>query len=217
MTLLDQASAQFESGKYKAAIATLWSAEANLRGSDDADGALRMLHLVSKLHEVTKGGLRDQCEELARQADKIGYRARAIAVISECVLWGGSGLPIQRPREGTWDLIFKEDRVFVHQTIGQADGQTLSLDWWGLSVEVTVAKQKRTTTLYVGGPLAIAATAVGVAYGLGIDKYTLVSVGSPFGDLILSAGQRPVQSVRQTLRPVFDRLGATSGQSSQAS
>lgn len=46
------------------------------------------------------------------------------------LLWGGSGLPIQRPREGTWDLIFKEDRVYVRQTIGQADGQTLPLDWW---------------------------------------------------------------------------------------
>lgn len=207
MTLLDEASSQFEAGRYRDAIATLWTVEANLRGSDDSAGALRMLEIVSELHEVTKGGQRKQCEELAQQANKIGYRAEALAVIPEGVLVGGGGLPVQRPQEGRWDLIFKTDHVFVHQTIDAADAQTLTLGWHGLSVDVAVAKRKRTTQIYFGLPIiAVPATLLGVTYGLGTDKYTLVHLATPAGDMVLNVGQIPIQSVRRTLAPVFEKI-----------
>lgn len=207
MAPLDEASSQFEAGRFKEAVATLWTVEANLRGSDDSTGALRMLELVSKLHEVTKGGLRRQCDELAQQANKIGYRAEALAVIPEGVLVGGGGLPVQRPQEGRWDLIFKTDCVFVHQTIDAADAQTLALGWPGLSVDVAVAKRKRTPQIYFGLPIiAVPATLLGVAYGFGTDKYTLVHLATPAGDMVLNVGQIPIQSVRRTLVPVVERI-----------
>jgi hypothetical protein len=211
LTLLDQASSQFESGKYKASVVTLWQAEVLLRGSDDADGAFRLLELASKLREVTKGSLRDQCDQLVRRANKIGYRAGAIATIPACSLAGGFGFPIQRPQEGKWDLVFNEAQVFVHQVIDQIDAQTLVIGWDRLTVNLEAFRRKRAApTLFIGGgivaPIALAASLMNLADALGTDICTLVHVRSPLGELVLAAGLRPPRAVRQILSPVLDRL-----------
>jgi hypothetical protein len=120
----DKARQQFEAGKYKAACRTLEEFEYEVRGGDNVEGAQGLLDLASALRERTTGSIRDECDELVgharralNDADDAATRSGAMAVIPDCRLVGGCGFVIERPSDGTWDLIFKDDRVLVRQVV----------------------------------------------------------------------------------------------------
>lgn len=67
---LDEARRLFEAGKYRAACATLWELECQVRGGDDTGGAQGLLDLASALRERTRGNIRNECDSLVACAHK---------------------------------------------------------------------------------------------------------------------------------------------------
>ena len=132
-TMLDKARREFEAGKYKAAVSTLWDVEREVRGGDDIEGAQGLLDVASALREQAAGKFRGDCDALCGYARKAldqateresgaDLRAGALAVLPGCRLIGGSGFDIERPSEGTWDVIFKDEQVLLHQEVRSVSG-----------------------------------------------------------------------------------------------
>ena len=97
---LEKARQQFEAGNYKAAVATMWDVERDVRGGDDTAGAQGLMDLATALREQAGGKFRNDCDALCGYARKaldqgvrrgIDLRVGALAVLSGCRLLGGSG------------------------------------------------------------------------------------------------------------------------------
>lgn len=73
-TNLDRARQQFDEGKYKQAVETLWYAQAEVRMADDMEGAQDLLDLAKALHEVTNGSAQRDCDQLAQSAREMLHR-----------------------------------------------------------------------------------------------------------------------------------------------
>ncbi len=226
---LDKARQQFEAGKYKAAVSTLWSVERDIRGGGDPEGAQSLLDLASGLREKTSGGVRDECDALANYArkalDEAAGRAAdprngSMAVLAACRLIGGSGFDIERPAEGTWDLVFRDDAVLVQQVVRgttgadyRGRGQTLRIEWDGLGVRIGGAGAMRKGGGFIGGGFSVAGAAAGMLTASALNAMTtstsidtVVHLETPSGELFLHYGQQTPEVLRRTLSPVFTKL-----------
>jgi hypothetical protein len=209
-----------------------------VRGGDDIGGAQALLDLASALREQTAGRLRADCDALSGYAHKAlaqgakrgaDLRVGALAVLLGCRLIGGSGFDIERPSEGTWDLIFKDDRVLLHQqAVSSASGegyrpeQMLEIGWDGLSVDIGGAGAMRKGGRFFGGGFGIAGAAAGMLTASALNAMTsstsidtVIHLQTPSGELFLHYGQQTPEVLRRTLSPVFTKLrqGQPSGSS----
>lgn len=106
---LEKARQQFEAGNYKAAVATMWDVERDVRGGDDTAGAQGLLDLATALREQAGGKFRSDCDALCGYARKaldqgvrrgIDLRGGALAVLSGCRLLGAPASTSSFPRKG---------------------------------------------------------------------------------------------------------------------
>jgi hypothetical protein len=228
-TMLDKARQQFEAGKYKAAVASLWDVEQEVRGGDDIEGAQALLDLASALREQTAGRLRADCDALSGYAHKAldqgvrhgtDLRVGALAVLPDCLLIGGSGFDIERPEEGTWDVIFKDDQVLLHQLVRSVSGedyrgpgQVLEIAWAGLSIDIGGAGAMRKGGGFIGGGFGIVGAAAGMLTASALNAMTsstsidtVIHLQAASGELFLHYGQQTPEVLRRTLSPVFTKL-----------
>jgi hypothetical protein len=232
-TMLDKARQQFEAGKYKAAVASLWDVEHEVRGGDDIEGAQALLDLASALREQTAGRLRADCDALSGYAHKAlaqgakrgaDLRVGALAVLPDCLLIGGSGFDIERPGEGTWNVIFRDDQVLLHQEVHSVSGasQTLRVEWEGLSIDIGGAGAMRKGGRFIGGGFGIVGAAAGMLTASALNAMTsstsidtVIHLQAASGELFLHYGQQTPEVLRRTLSPVFTKLrqGQPSGSS----
>jgi len=95
---LEKAHRQFDEGKYKQAIKTLWYAERDVRVDDDMEGAQNLLDLAEALHEVTTGSAQRDCDDLARN----------VRGFLDCVRDGDDVAPApprEESRPSAWPLV----------------------------------------------------------------------------------------------------------------
>lgn len=227
-TMLEKAHQQFEARNYGAALDTLRHVAGDLRMGDDAEGAESLLVLALKLREHTSGRLRDECDLLATSAqealDEVAQHATdpqagAIAVLTDCRLLRVSDFKIEHPDEGTWDLIFTGDQVLVRQLLQSAggeprgdQGQTLSIAWAGLSIDIEdsgAVREGESTGAGVGAGEADA----GKLAALPPDEpaatttlNTVVHLATPVGELFLRYDQQTPEALRRALSPVLAKL-----------
>ena len=226
---LEKARQQFEAGNYKAAVATMWDVERDVRGGDDTAGAQGLLDLATALREQAGGKFRSDCDALCGYARKaldqgvrrgIDLRVGALAVLSGCRLLGGSGFDIELPEEGTWDVIFKDDQVLLYQVVYsvsaenyRGSGQTLEIGWAGLAINIGGAGAMRKGGRFIGGGFGIAGAAAGMLTASALNAMTsstsidtVIHLLTPSGELFLHYNQQTPAVLRRTLSPVFTRL-----------
>lgn len=221
-TMLDKAQQQFDTGQYSAAVATLGSVEATVLRYHDAYEAQALLDLAVKLRDCTSGRTSKLCDRMAHSAQNVlaDPRFGAMVVVPGCQLIGGSGFDIERPSEGTWDVIFRDDQVLVHQVergvndyTYRLQGQTLSLEWRGLSINISGAGAIRKGGGFIGGGFGIVGAAAGMltasalnAMASGSSVDTVLHLQTPSGELFLHYDRQTPEVLRRTLSPVFTRL-----------
>ena len=147
-------------------------------------------------------------------------RAGALVVLPGCRLIGGSGFDIERPGEGTWDVIFKDDQVLLHQVVRsitgdnyRGPGQTLEIGWAGLSVDIGGAGAMRKGGGFIGGGFGLAGAAAGMLTASALNAMTsstsidtVIHLQAPSGELFFHYDQQTPEVLRRTLSPVFTRL-----------
>ena len=146
-------------------------------------------------------------------------RSGAIAVIPDCHLIGGSGFDVDHPDKGIWDVIFKDDRVALLQIVGLAGdpafvlGQTLLIEWDGLSIDIGGAGAMSTGGGYLGGGFGVAGAAAGVLAASALNAMTtstsidtVIHLEAPSGELFLRYDEETPEALRRKLSPVFTML-----------
>lgn len=220
-TMLEKAQKHYKDRRYKLALDALEYAEADVRRRDDMEGMQGVLDLALAMH----------CDNLAIRAQwaldraagrgnlRVDLRSGAMAVIADCRLIGGSGFDIENPSKGTWDVIFKDDQVSVLQVVRLVDdaafvlGQTLLIEWDGLTVVIGGAGAMSRGGEFFGGGFGVAGAAAGMlaasalnalTTSTGID--TVIHLEAPTAELFLHYDKQTPEVLRRRLSPVFTRL-----------
>ena len=141
-------------------------------------------------------------------------------MLPDCLLIGGSGFDIGRPGEGTWDVIFRDDQVLLHQEVHSVSGedyrgpgQTLEIGWSGLAVDIGGAGAMRKGGRFFGGGFGIVGAAAGMLTASALNAMTsstsidtVIHLQTPSGELFLHYDRQTPEVLRRTLSPVFTKL-----------
>ena len=222
-TMLDKARREFEAGKYKAAIESLYSASPIALAGDPQDKRA-ILDLATTIHGQVDRRLQQDCDEIAdsmRNAldrefeDPVvaELRAQAIASLGTCRYLGGAGLPVEPGNGQLWSLVFTDVRVVLLLDHAPSAETTFDLGWEGLRVEIGGAGQIRRGGGFIGGGFGLAGAAAGMLTASALNSLTMktgmdtvVHLATPSVEVFLHYDREAPAALRRTLAPVFLKL-----------
>ena len=185
--------------------------------------AQALLDLAVKLRDRTSGDRTgaSSATGLARSAQNVlaDPRVGAMVVVPGCRLIGGSGFDIERPGEGTWDVIFRDDQVLLHQVVRRSAARPTAarpdaeIGWGGLAVDIGGAGAMRKGGGFFGGGFGIVGAAAGMLTASALNAMTsstsidtVIHLQTPSGELFLHYDRQTPEVLRRTLSPVFTKL-----------